>query len=125
MHRSRIGVALIDHPSHTYAAAAAFWEAALGVSAQPQADGPYASLTRLDGIALELQRTGDGTQPRVHLDIETDDVAAEVERLVQLGASIDEDHGDYFVMRDPGAMVFCVVPVWTPDFDEHATARGR
>lgn len=123
MHRSRIGVALIDHPNSTYQAAAAFWQAVLGVNAQPQDDGPYASLTRLDGVALELQRTGDGTPPRVHLDIETDDVPAEVARLVGLGASVEDDRGEYTVMRDPGGMVFCVVEVWTPDFESHARSH--
>jgi hypothetical protein len=28
------------------------------------------------------------------------------------------------VMRDPGELVFCVVPVWTPDFDEYAARRA-
>lgn len=123
MHRSRIGVALIDHPASTYDAAAAFWQGALGVTAQDQPDGPYASLSRLDAVALELQRTGEGTAPRVHLDIETDDVPAEVARLVALGAHVDEDRGDYSIMRDPGGMTFCVVAVWTDDFDRHARSH--
>lgn len=123
MHKSRIGVALIDHPSRTYDAAAAFWEGALGLIAEPQVDGPYASLGRLDGIALELQRTGDGTEPRVHLDIETDDVPAEVSRLIALGAEVAEERGDYTIMRDPGGMVFCVVQVWTEDFAQHAKSH--
>lgn len=123
MHRSRIGIALIDHPEDSYRAAAEFWAAALGTVAVPQPDGPYASLARLPAVALELQRVGAGTPPRVHFDIETDDVRAEVERLVGLGAVVDEQRDDYVVMRDPGGLVFCVVPVWTEDFEEHASAR--
>lgn len=123
MHRSRIGVVLIDHPSTTYATAAAFWEAALGISADQQDDGPYASIGRLDGVALELQETGAGTGPRVHLDIETDDVPAEVRRLTGLGATVEEDRGDYTIMRDPGGMVFCVVEVSTDDFDRNAKSH--
>jgi hypothetical protein len=124
MHRSRIGIALIDHPEETYERAAAFWAAAVGGTVQDQDDGPYASLSTLPSVALELQRTGSGTRPRVHFDIETDDVPAEVGRLVELGAGVVEERDDYTVLTDPGGMVFCVVPVWTPDFDAHATARG-
>jgi len=123
VHRSRIGIALIDHPEDSYQEAAAFWAAALGVPAQPQHDGPYATLTRLPAVALELQQVGIGTPPRVHFDIETDDVSAEVARLIGLGASEVEKRDDYVVLQDPGGLVFCVVPVWTEDFEEHASAR--
>jgi hypothetical protein len=41
-------------------------------------------------MALESQRTGDGTAARVHLDIETDDVRAEVARVLALGATVLE-----------------------------------
>ncbi|GAB4078091.1 hypothetical protein GCM10028781_28590 [Nostocoides australiense] len=40
------------------------------------------------GELFQLQRTGAGTPPRIHLDIETDDVPAEVERVLKLGASV-------------------------------------
>jgi len=123
MHRSRIAIALIDHPEDSYAAAEAFWSAALDTSAEPEPDGPYASLTRLPAVALELQRVGAGTPPRVHFDIETDDVAAEVARLVGLGAGVVEERDDYVVMEDPGGLVFCVVPVWTDDFAAYASVR--
>ena len=75
-------------------------------------------------VAFELQRTGAGTPPRIHLDLETDDVAAEVARLEQLGASVTERADGWVVMADPGGMVFCVVPVWTDraDFERHATS---
>ncbi|MGZ5401003.1 MAG: VOC family protein, partial [Nocardioides sp.] len=82
MHRSRVGVVLIDHPESSYAEAAAFWSAAVGQDRVAE-DGPYESLGPLAGdLALALQRLGGGSQARVHLDIETDDVAAEVARLI-------------------------------------------
>lgn len=124
MHRSRVGVVLIDHPADRYEAAAGFWAAATGSRRDETADTPtYESLRPLaDSIMLELQRTGEGTPPRIHLDIETDDVEAEVARLLRLGATIDERRDGYVILRDPGGLVFCVVPVQTGTaFDRHAT----
>ncbi|MEO6651231.1 MAG: VOC family protein [Ilumatobacteraceae bacterium] len=127
MHRSRIGVVLIDHPFDTYDAATAFWlgvrGGSIGTSEDQADDSPYVSLDPLPGgMLLELQRTGSGTGARVHLDIETDDVVAEIARVVALGASIVHEHDGYAVMRDPGGLLFCVVPVQTGDeFDRYAT----
>jgi predicted RNA binding protein YcfA (HicA-like mRNA interferase family) len=72
-------------------------------------------------VLVALQETGDGTPPRVHLDVDTDDVEAEVRRLEALGATRLEQHGDHWQMVDPGGLVFCVIPPHTPDFAEHAT----
>ncbi len=59
---------------------------------------------------------------RVHLDLETDDVAAEVARLIALGAAVEAEHNLFTVLRDPGGVVFCVVPVQTgDDFAPNAT----
>ncbi len=126
MHRSRIGVVLVDHPAESYDAAAAFWAAARGSQRRgdpSDAEDPYESLDALGGgIKLELQRTGAGTPARVHLDIETDDVAAEIARVEALGASVVDHHEDWAVLVDPGGLVFCVVPVQTgDDFAAHAT----
>jgi Glyoxalase-like domain len=124
MHRSRIGVVLIDHPDESFDVLADFWAGAQGATRATDPDSPYESLDRLPGnVALELQRTGSGTPPRIHLDLETDDVAAEVARLEGLGATVTERRDGWVVMADPGGLVFCVVPVWTDpeDFDRHAT----
>jgi hypothetical protein len=126
VHRSRIGVVLVDHPVESYDAAAAFWA---GVRGSPRRgdpldpDDPYESLDAIGGgVNLELQRTGAGTPARVHLDIETDDVPAELARVEALGARIVERHDDWAVLADPGGLLFCVVPVQTADaFAEHAT----
>lgn len=122
MHRSRIGVALIDHPGPTYDAAGAFWAGATGSTPTPE-DDTYTSVAVLPGgVRLSTQRLRDDTPARVHLDIETDDVRAEVARVVALGASVVEDREGYVVLHDPGGLVFCVVPVQTgADFEEHAT----
>lgn len=127
MHRSRIGVFLLDHPAESYDGAAAFWAAATGSTRRtpggPSSEDPYESLApRPGGELLELQRTGAGTPARIHLDIETDDVPAEVDRVVGLGATVVERHQGYAVLTAPGDLVFCVVPVQTGDhFEAHAT----
>ncbi len=84
-------------------------------------------LAPLSGRELfQLQRTGAGTPPRIHLDIESDDVPAEVERVLKLGASVVRaaagirHHGR---CRRPA---LCVVPVQTgADFEHHAITWGR
>jgi predicted enzyme related to lactoylglutathione lyase len=129
MHRSRIGVVLVDHPTESYDAAAAFWAAARGSERRGDAtdpDDPYEALDAIGGgVKLELQRTGAGTPARVHLDIETDDVVAELARVEALGAQVTERHEDWAVLVDPGGLVFCVVPVQTGDeFDAHAVTWG-
>lgn len=121
MHRSRIGIVLIDHPEDNYDDTLEFWAGATGNTPVPEAEAPYASLGRLGGLGLEAQRTGRGTPARIHLDIETDDVAAEVDRLLGLGAAIEERGRSLTIMRDPGGLIFCVVPVQTGEaFETHA-----
>lgn len=125
MHKSRIGGIFIDHPPSSFEASLRFWLAATGRELSPgaEAEDPYASLGLFGGdVVVELQRVGDGTQPRVHLDVDTDDVPAEVARLKALGARrlSDQDGGRFCQMVDPGGLVFCVIPPHTPDFEEQA-----
>jgi hypothetical protein len=56
-----------------------------------------------------VQRLGDGGAG-VHLDIHTDDVTAEVERLERLGAERVQAVHSWWVMRDPAGLLFCVIP---------------
>src|SRR6476646_3956593 len=103
MHRSRIGLVLIDHPEDRWDDALGFWAGVQGVTPTGADEGmpEYRSLGALGSVALESQRTGAGTPPRVHLDIETDDVAAEVARVVALGASLLEEREEYTILLDP------------------------
>ena len=55
-----------------------------------------------------MQRLGEGPA-RVHVDIHTDDLEAEVNRLERLGALRVERVHRWQVMRDPAGLVFCVV----------------
>jgi predicted enzyme related to lactoylglutathione lyase len=120
MHRSRIGLVLIDHPEEDWDAALAFWAGVQGVTPTGEDEGmpEYRSLGTIGSVALESQRTGSGTPPRVHLDIETDDVPAEVARVRVLGATVLEERTSYAILQDPAGMVFCVVPVQTGDHFE-------
>ena len=117
---------LVDHPTESYDASAAFWAAARGSGRSGDVshpDDPYDSPDPPGGgLNLELQRTGSGTPSRVHLDIETDDVPAEIARVEGLGARMVDRHDDYAVLADPGGLLFCVVPRQTgTEFDAHAT----
>lgn len=66
-----------------------------------------------------MQNIGDG-EARLHLDIESDDVEAEVARLTRLGASETERIRGWVVMRDPAGLLFCVVRPESPDFDQRS-----
>lgn len=122
MHRSRLQVVLIDSPTESADAEVAFWSAALGSVAEPEAGTPFTSLSPLgsDGHLIAHQRLENGAA-RIHLDIETDDTDAEVRRLEELGAVRLGEHDGCVHMRDPAQLVFCVVPVQSEDFEKHAT----
>ena len=122
-HRSRLSILLLDLPPEHHAAGQHFWSAATGHPVEPDAaDATWSSLGGFaDGFHLEVQRTGAGTPPRWHVDIETDDVAAEVARLEGLGARRLADMGGFWQLTDPAGLVFCVVGVQTDEeFERHA-----
>ena len=118
MHRSRIGIVLIDHPESDWEEALGFWAGVQGVEPLRRARTSTGRSAGSARSALESQRTGDGHPARVHLDIETDDVAAEVARVVGLGADGPRGARRLHVLRDPGGLVFCVVPVQTGELFE-------
>ncbi len=100
----------------------AFWSRALGKSvATPDSDGDgrYAELeTAADEPMILLQRVEH--ESRVHLDIETDDVQAEAERLEALGAKkVAFRHGRWWVMEAPSGHRFCVVRRQREAFGPH------
>src|SRR5262245_54510516 len=102
MHSSRIGVVVMELDGSVHDRALEYRGNVLGVTPEVEEDNEYSHLGRLGGsVALEMQRTGAGTPPRVHLDIETDDVGAEVARVVALGAEVFEERQGYVILRDP------------------------
>jgi hypothetical protein len=109
MHRSKLVAAVVDVPVADHPAEVAFWAQAL----DPR-DPAYAELGEVSpGMTVLVQAVDD--QPRVHLDIETDDVEAEVARLVNLGAQRVAQIESWWVMRDPAGLLFCVVRVQAPE----------
>ena len=122
-HRSRLTAVLVDVPSATHEAATAFWSSAFGRDVKRIDNHPeYAFFGQVTpGIEFMVQSTGDAS-PRVHFDIESDDVDAEVARLQRLGAVEVERVHSWVVMRDPVGTTFCVVRVQVKDvFEQHAT----
>jgi hypothetical protein len=125
-HRSRLAILLLDLPPEHLDAGRDFWAGATGHPVTPDPDdADWSSLgTFADGFHLEVQRTGAGTPPRWHVDVETDDIDAEVARLEALGAtrhrSVEE--GRFWQLLDPAGLVFCVVGVQTgEEFERYAT----
>jgi predicted enzyme related to lactoylglutathione lyase len=121
VHRSRLTAALIDVPPGDYDRETSFWSAAVGATIDPDTEDPdYAEFGEvLPGLIMMVQRVG--APARVHLDIETDDVEAEVARLEALGATRVQQVKTWWVMRDPAGLLFCVVRVQNPEaFDRGA-----
>ena len=58
----------------------------------------------------------------VHLDIETDDIPAEVARLEKLGAKVVNRLERWVVMQAPTDQRFCVVRVQRPGFPKNANS---
>jgi len=95
-----------------------FWAAALDYVPREEEDVDFQLLRPRDGVgpnvSLDLQRSTLQLPPRIHLDLYADDQAAEVRRLIALGAT--EVHwdkrppdADYVILADPEGNRFCVV----------------
>ena len=122
MHRSRLSTIVIDCQTDRLDEAASFWAAALGRAAQPLSDPENAGYRELSGPPDELQVLVQSvTHPsRVHIDIESDDIEAEVERLVALGAKRVAQIKRWWVLEAPTGQRFCVVRPQRPDFEAKA-----
>lgn len=124
MHKSQLGGLVIDCQTDDLDQAAAFWSTALGLKAirDPRSDDSrYRRLESRPGDPeIEVQKVDH--QSRVHLDIETDDVAAEVRRLESLGAVSIANVHSWVVMEAPTGQRFCVVKAFSSNFDDSANA---
>ena len=122
MHYSRLCALLIDCNTSDIDQAASFWAAALGRPVDrghPDTRGNYVMLsTPPDEPIVQLQRVDH--ESRVHGDIETDDIPAEVARLEKLGASVVNRLERWVVMQAPSGQRFCVVRVQRPGFPKNA-----
>jgi predicted enzyme related to lactoylglutathione lyase len=95
---------------------ARFWTAALRTEIAHDADGDFVMLAPWGGgsVSMGLQRVPEelAGKNRIHLDMHTDDRAAEVARLVGLGATVVGEQSvpwvAWTVLADPAGNVFCV-----------------
>lgn len=121
MHRSRISAYVLDCKVGDLKDAAEFWSKALGRPIETfdqDGDGKYAELkTDSDEPFLLLQRVDH--EARIHLDIETDDLDAEVARLEALGAARIAFVKRWWVMQAPTGHRFCVVRKQRAEFGPH------
>jgi predicted enzyme related to lactoylglutathione lyase len=121
MHKSRFAGFIIDCRTDDLEAAAAFWGGALGMTIRdlPGEEGKYIELVDPGGrLHIEVQSVSHAS--RVHLDIESDDVDAEVRRLEALGAKRVEKINTWWVLEAPTGQRFCVVRTKSPVFGEQA-----
>lgn len=115
MHRSKLVAALVDVPADVYDREVGFWSAVVGQEPEVGDENPeYSYLGEpVPGLQFMLQKVD--APARVHLDVETDDVEAEVRRLEALGAERVAQVKTWWIMRDPAGLLFCVVRVQTGD----------
>ena len=110
-HHSRLDKVVIDVAPADHDKEVAFWS---GVTGRPMTQGrrhPEYHWAEIPGqdVGILIQRLDEGAS-RVHVDIHTTDVDAEVARLEELGATrVRQVHG-WWIMQDPAGLQFCVVP---------------
>jgi predicted enzyme related to lactoylglutathione lyase len=123
MHKSQLAGFIIDCKTDNIDAAAKFWSQALGLKPDP-ADAPatakyvYLDTNDPNGLNIEVQQVDH--ESRVHLDIETDDIEAEVQRLEKLGAKRVKQYERWWVLEAPTGQRFCVVRARRANFDKEA-----
>jgi hypothetical protein len=111
---------IIDAPSDVYEVTTDFWAGALDAEiVRPRGVPDYRILDGAsEDFRVVVQDVHQGAAG-VHLDIHTDDLDAEVERLLGLGATLVDasfkDHpGQWVIMADPAGKEFCVVNALNP-----------
>ncbi len=99
-----------------------FWAEAIGFTHREGNGGPYITISNsevdraVNHLTFQKVPEGKSAKNRVHLDMFVDDIAAEVERLVGLGAAVISPAGEpshlgfvAVVLKDPEGGEFCVV----------------
>lgn len=116
MHKSGLAGFIIDCNTDDLDAAARFWAEALRLPVSEAGLTPNPKYRHLatgpGGMNIEVQKVDHPS--RVHLDIESTDIEAEVKRLEALGAKRLSTIEDWVVMEAPTGHRFCVVPARKP-----------
>jgi len=118
MHKSRLAALVIDSQVDDINLAANFWGKALGyktIKSDEEWAEKYVHLEVKDNDLRVLVQKVEHPS-RVHLDIETENIKAEVKRLEGLGATIVKIMERWTVMEAPTGHRFCVVNPQRPDF---------
>jgi hypothetical protein len=104
------------------AALAQFWAEVLDYAVQPSDDPTEIMVSPKTGIGTTLGffqvPEGKTVKNRLHLDLRPEDQAAEVERLIGLGAKrVDIGQGSptWVVLADPEGNEFCVLRALRPE----------
>jgi predicted enzyme related to lactoylglutathione lyase len=112
---------MIDCLADRFDESIAFWSRALGLARprRPAADQRYVTLGRLAGpLFVRLQKVDDS--PGYHLDVESDRVDREVERLEAAGARRKYRIKRWWVLEDPSGNAFCVIRPESEEFPDNA-----
>jgi predicted enzyme related to lactoylglutathione lyase len=122
MHRSRLSTLVIDCQTGDVDAATTFWSQALGLPAKPLPDPDNSKYRELDTPPEDMKVLVQAVEhpSRVHIDIETDDIEAEVKRLEALGAKKVAFVRRWWVMEAPTGQRFCVVRPQREGFEANA-----
>lgn len=111
MHRSRLGAVIIDCQTDDLNEASEFWGQALGYptrkSKEPEDENYVLLETGPNELQVEVQEVDHPS--RIHIDIESDDIEAEVQRLEKLGAKRLDQVKSWWVMEAPTGQRFCVI----------------
>jgi len=117
---------VIDCQTEDVEVAAAFWSRALGWAAEKLSNPSDESYRRLDSPPSEISILVQAVThtSRVHLDIETDNIEAEVRRLEQLGAKRLAQVKRWWIVEAPTGQRFCVIGPQRADFETEANVWG-
>ena len=123
MHKSKLCGFIIDCQSDDVNSAAVFWGGALGMKVKKLPAEEGENYVRLfdptEHLHIEVQSASHSSS--VHLDIEIDNVEAEVKRLEKLGAARIEQINSWWVMEAPSGQRFCVVKQCSKNFEQQAS----
>lgn len=108
MSDSRLCTIVIDCVDNDFNDCVNFWKAFLNTGGETQGeDQRYVELdAAFDQVKVLLQRVEE--DPGIHLDVETTEQSAELDRARQLGARLKYPVKRWYVMEDPAGNTFCL-----------------